>query len=160
MLLLSTTFPNKFNALHIAACRSNFETCKDLLKINYDQDSSDSKPHFTNLISSLTKHGNSALHYATQNNNHELIEYFLAVQGGIDVNTVDGNGLGAIHIAAQLGFSNALEKLLNVEGVDVEASTNNGYTSKCAIKVSLFDTSCFCSKFHELKLILNFKSLI
>lgn len=133
MLLLSTTFPNKFNALHIAACRSNFETCKDLLKINHD--SSDSEPYFSNLISSLTKHGNSALHYATQNDNHELIEYFLEVQGGVDVNTVDGNGLGAIHIAAQLGFSNALEKLLNVKGIDLEASTNNGYTSKCAIKV-------------------------
>ena len=157
MLLLSTTFPNKFNALHIAACRSNFETCKDLLKINHDQDFSDSGPYSTNLLSSLTKHGNSALHYATQNNNHELIEYFLKVQSGVDVNAVDGNGLGAIHIAAQLGFLNALEKLLNFEGLDLEASTNNGYTSEYAFKVSFFTRHVL---FRSLKSFLIFKSVI
>ena len=82
-------------------------------------------------MTSLTKHGNCALHYATQNDNCELISYFLN-QNGVDVNAVDGNGLAAIHIAAQLGFSNSLDKLLTLGKniIDLEASTNNGYTSK------------------------------
>ena len=119
LLLLSTTFPNKFNALHIAACRSNIETCRDLLNANSE----------LNLLGSLTKHGNCALHYAAQNDNIEMINYFLN-EPGFDVNAVDGNGLGAIHISSQLGFLDALERLLKVKGIDLDASTNNGYTSK------------------------------
>ncbi|MFI4983989.1 MAG: ankyrin repeat domain-containing protein, partial [Rickettsiales bacterium] len=70
----------------------------------------------------------TALHYAAQNGNKEVVVLLLAVQG-VEINAKDGEGKTALHYAAQNGNEEVVVLLLAVQGVEINLKDNKGKTA-------------------------------
>jgi hypothetical protein len=77
-------------------------------------------------INSINRNGTTALHYAAQAGNEEIVKHCL--DSGIDINERNKTGQAPIHYAAKGGHLEMI-KMLNTKGADLHVEDGNGLTA-------------------------------
>ena len=103
------------NCLHIAALYGHMILCKTLLdKHNFD-------------MQTVDNNGWTAFHCSARSGSYELVSFFMDM--GTDILVKDKLGQNCLHIAALCGHFNLCKKLINKHKVDVNTTTNEGWTT-------------------------------
>ena len=106
---------NNMNCLLTGASQGRFRLCKALLE-NFDFE-----VHMQN------NKGFNALHYAAENGDLEMFNYFLHRGSYVDSKTKDNRD--CLHIAASRGYSSLCKKLLELYGFKVNMKCDKGWAA-------------------------------
>ena len=102
------------NCLHIAALEGHLNLCKMLID-----------KHKVDLDMTINQ-GWTAVHCSAQSGNYELVAYFAGM--GADILLKLNDGRNCLHIAALNGDLNLCKMLINKHKVDLDMTTNQGWT--------------------------------
>ena len=103
------------NCLHIAAQSGHLNLCKKLVeKHNFNVNMSNNK-------------GFTALHYSAASGSYESVRHFVGMV--TDIHAKSNSGTRCLHIAAQHGYLNLCQKLIEKHKFDVHMGNNSGLTA-------------------------------
>ena len=133
----------KYTLLHYASNRNNLKIVKYLLENHADVDVNLLNKYYDSAASLAAERGywkivkhllwksgvdvnlqygywkNTLLHYASKENNLEVVKYLLEKHADIDVNLLNDDGDSAASIAAERGYWEIVKFMLGKSGVDI-----------------------------------------